>query len=362
MNPSTTVRATSSRLSMRARTRGSSKRAPGAGFAAVALLMGFYLAPWSVFVRGRPAPGTARAFWRALGSAAAPPPLGSGRAARVLGSAPASRELGSAPAPPALEVAAPSGQTKAERAALPLQRRRRRRGAQAARSARRSPAAEGRGAQARRAGAQRRRSRRGAQRAPQARAVYRRRPRPTANPRGKENVATKTETLPALEAADDIALADRLKEGRDRVLGELRKLIIGQDDVLEQVLLSLFVGGNSILIGVPGLAKTLIVHTLAQVLDLKFNRIQFTPDLMPTDITGTDIIQEDPATGRRQMVFSPGPIFANIVLADEINRAPPKTQSALLEAMQEHRVTIQGRTYTLEEPFYVFATQNPIEL
>src|SRR5690606_11589591 len=162
MNPSTTVRATSSRLSMRARTRGSSKRAPGAGFAAVALLMGFYLAPWSVFVRGRPAPGTARAFWRALGSAAAPPPLGSGRAARVLGSAPASRELGSAPSPPALEVAAPSGQTKAERAALPLQRRRRRRGAEAARSARRSLAAEGRGAQVRRAGAQPRRSRGGA--------------------------------------------------------------------------------------------------------------------------------------------------------------------------------------------------------
>ncbi|HEY8470785.1 MAG TPA: MoxR family ATPase [Longimicrobiales bacterium] len=172
----------------------------------------------------------------------------------------------------------------------------------------------------------------------------------------------KTETVPALEAADDIALADRLREGRDRILAELRKLIIGQDEVLEQVLLSLFVGGNCILIGVPGLAKTLIVHTLARVLDLKFSRIQFTPDLMPTDITGTDIIQEDPATGRREMVFSPGPIFANIVLADEINRAPPKTQSALLEAMQEHRVTIQGRTYTLEEPFYVFATQNPIEL
>jgi MoxR-like ATPase len=172
----------------------------------------------------------------------------------------------------------------------------------------------------------------------------------------------KTEAVPALEAADDIALADRLREGRDRVLAELRKLIIGQDEVLEQVLLSLLVGGNCILIGVPGLAKTLIVHTLARVLDLKFNRIQFTPDLMPTDITGTDIIQEDPATGRREMVFSPGPIFANIVLADEINRAPPKTQSALLEAMQEHRVTIQGRTYTLEEPFYVFATQNPIEL
>ena len=128
------------------------------------------------------------------------------------------------------------------------------------------------------------------------------------------------------------------------------------------MLLTLFVGGNSLIVGVPGLAKTLLIHTLARVLDLKFNRIQFTPDLMPSDITGTDIIQEDPATGRRQMVFAPGPIFANIVLADEINRTPPKTQSALLEAMQEHRVTIQGRTYKLEEPFYVFATQNPIEL
>ena len=128
------------------------------------------------------------------------------------------------------------------------------------------------------------------------------------------------------------------------------------------MLLTLFVGGNSLIVGVPGLAKTLLIHTLAQVLDLKFNRIQFTPDLMPSDITGTDIIQEDPATGRRQMVFAPGPIFANILLADEINRTPPKTQSALLEAMQEHRVTIQGRTYKLEEPFFVFATQNPIEL
>jgi MoxR-like ATPase len=122
------------------------------------------------------------------------------------------------------------------------------------------------------------------------------------------------------------------------------------------------VGGNSLVIGVPGLAKTLLIHTLAQVLNLRFSRIQFTPDLMPSDITGTDIIQEDTVTGRRQMVFAPGPVFANIVLADEINRTPPKTQSALLEAMQEHRVTIQGRTYKLEEPFYVFATQNPIEL
>jgi MoxR-like ATPase len=128
------------------------------------------------------------------------------------------------------------------------------------------------------------------------------------------------------------------------------------------VLLTLFVGGNSLIVGVPGLAKTLLIHTMARVLDLKFSRIQFTPDLMPSDITGTDIIQEDAATGRRQMVFAPGPIFANIVLADEINRTPPKTQSALLEAMQEHRVTIQGRTYELAEPFFVFATQNPIEL
>jgi len=165
-----------------------------------------------------------------------------------------------------------------------------------------------------------------------------------------------------LDSADDIVLADKMKAGREQIVTELRKLIIGQDDVIGQVLLTLFVGGNSLLVGVPGLAKTLLIHTMARVLDLKFSRIQFTPDLMPSDITGTDIIQEDAATGRRQMVFAPGPIFANIVLADEINRTPPKTQSALLEAMQEHRVTIQGRTYQLEEPFYVFATQNPIEL
>ncbi len=153
-----------------------------------------------------------------------------------------------------------------------------------------------------------------------------------------------------------------MNHGRREILKELRKQIVGQELVLDQVLLSLFVGGNSLIIGVPGLAKTLLIATMAKVLDLKFNRIQFTPDLMPSDITGTDIIQEDPATGRRSMVFAPGPIFANIVLADEINRTPPKTQAALLEAMQEHRVTIQGRTYTLEEPFHVFATQNPIEL
>ena len=165
-----------------------------------------------------------------------------------------------------------------------------------------------------------------------------------------------------LDSPDDVALADRMKSGRDRIVSELRKAIVGQEDVVNEVLLTLFVGGNSLIVGVPGLAKTLLVFTLARVLDLKFSRIQFTPDLMPSDITGTDLIQEDPGTGRRQMVFAPGPIFANIVLADEINRTPPKTQSALLEAMQEHRVTIQGRTYPLEEPFYVFATQNPIEL
>ena len=164
------------------------------------------------------------------------------------------------------------------------------------------------------------------------------------------------------ESADDIALADKMKVGRQQIIAELGKRIIGQSDVIELILLSLFVGGNSLIVGVPGLAKTLLIATLARVLELKFNRIQFTPDLMPSDITGTDIINEDAATGRRQMVFAPGPIFANIVLADEINRTPPKTQSALLEAMQEHRVTIQGRTYELVEPFFVFATQNPIEL
>jgi MoxR-like ATPase len=170
-----------------------------------------------------------------------------------------------------------------------------------------------------------------------------------------------TETI-TIDSPDDVALADRMNAGKAKIISELRKLIIGQEKTVEEVLLTLFVGGNSLIVGVPGLAKTLIIYTLARVVDLKFNRIQFTPDLMPSDITGTDIIQEDAVTGRRQMVFAPGPIFANIVLADEINRTPPKTQSALLEAMQEHRVTIQGRTYKLEEPFYVFATQNPIEL
>ncbi|MFO1351448.1 MAG: MoxR family ATPase [Gammaproteobacteria bacterium] len=166
----------------------------------------------------------------------------------------------------------------------------------------------------------------------------------------------------SLAADADIALADDLKNRYDRVRAELKKRIIGQDDVVELVLLTLLVGGNSLIVGVPGLAKTLLIYTIAQVLELKFSRIQFTPDLMPSDITGTDLVQENPESGRREMVFLPGPLFANIVLADEINRTPPKTQAALLEAMQEHRVTVQGKTYTLDEPFFVFATQNPIEL
>jgi MoxR-like ATPase len=175
-------------------------------------------------------------------------------------------------------------------------------------------------------------------------------------------VNTLTHDTVKMDSPDDIALADTMNAARGQIIAELKKLIVGQDETVNLILLSLFVGGNSLIVGVPGLAKTLLIRTLAQVLDLKFNRIQFTPDLMPSDITGTDIIQEDAQTGRRQMAFAPGPIFANIVLADEINRTPPKTQAALLEAMQEHRVTIQGRTYELEEPFFVFATQNPIEL
>ena len=141
----------------------------------------------------------------------------------------------------------------------------------------------------------------------------------------------------------------------------MRKVIVGQDEVIEQVLIALFVGGHCLITGLPGTAKTLLVRTLAQTLGLKFKRIQFTPDLMPSDITGTDIIEEDPTTGRRTWTFVPGPIFANMLLADEINRTPPKTQSALLEAMQELSCTVRGHQYQLEPPFFVLATQNPIE-
>jgi len=160
----------------------------------------------------------------------------------------------------------------------------------------------------------------------------------------------------------DEELLDRLAEARVELLREIRKAIIGQDEVIEQVLISLFVGGHTIISVVPGLAKTLLVKTISSVLDLSFKRIQFTPDLMPADITGTEIIEEDRTTGRRQLQFIRGPVFANIILADEINRTPPKTQAALLEAMQEGSVTVQGTSYELPRPFFVLATQNPIEM
>jgi MoxR-like ATPase len=166
-------------------------------------------------------------------------------------------------------------------------------------------------------------------------------------------------TLDSTELKERI---ERFRSVRDAILAQVHSVIVGQDEVLEQILIALFVGGHCLITGLPGTAKTLMVRTIAQTLGLLFKRIQFTPDLMPSDITGTDIIEEDPTTGHRRWTFVPGPIFGNILLADEINRTPPKTQSALLEAMQEHRVTIQGRTYDLDEPFYVFATQNPIEL
>ena len=155
-------------------------------------------------------------------------------------------------------------------------------------------------------------------------------------------------------------LAGEVQDGRERLLAELRKVIVGQDEVVDQVLIALFTGGHCLLTGVPGLAKTLLIKTIAEILHLTFKRIQFTPDLMPADITGTEILDED--GGHRTLRFLKGPIFAQIILADEINRTPPKTQAALLEAMQEYHVTAAGRTYPLERPFFVLATQNPIEL
>jgi MoxR-like ATPase len=163
------------------------------------------------------------------------------------------------------------------------------------------------------------------------------------------------------EERGDVAAAVDLKEAYDALRREIAKVIVGQETIVEELLISLLARGHCLLIGVPGLAKTLLIRTLAQVLDLKFSRIQFTPDLMPSDITGTEIIEERGAGGAKAFKFMQGPVFANIVLADEINRTPPKTQAALLEAMQEHRVTAAGRTYTLQEPFFVLATQNPIE-
>jgi MoxR-like ATPase len=153
-----------------------------------------------------------------------------------------------------------------------------------------------------------------------------------------------------------------LLDSQKQIREQLRKVIIGQDDVIEQVLIAIYVGGHCLITGLPGLAKTLLVRTIAQTLGLTFRRIQFTPDLMPADITGTEIIEEDRTSGKRHLEFVPGPVFANLILADEINRTPPKTQAALLEAMQEKHVTVGGKTFSLSPPFFVLATQNPIEL
>ena len=163
------------------------------------------------------------------------------------------------------------------------------------------------------------------------------------------------------ETQQDLASFEKLAQARQSFLSEVGKVVIGQHEILDHLLIALLAQGHSLIVGVPGLAKTLIIKTLSEVLDLSFNRIQFTPDLMPSDITGTELIDVELDTGKRSFRFYNGPIFANIVLADEINRTPPKTQAALLEAMQEHKVTAGGRTYDLDEPFFVLATQNPIE-
>ncbi|MCK4305399.1 MAG: MoxR family ATPase [Candidatus Eisenbacteria sp.] len=167
---------------------------------------------------------------------------------------------------------------------------------------------------------------------------------------------------PGLGGEQEAAAAGELEKARARIQEQIRRIIVGQDRVIEELLLALFADGHCLLVGVPGLAKTLLISTLAQILDLKFNRIQFTPDLMPSDITGTEILEENRATGERTFKFVHGPVFANLVLADEINRTPPKTQAALLQAMQEKEVSAAGQTRPLDLPFFVLATQNPIEL
>jgi MoxR-like ATPase len=161
---------------------------------------------------------------------------------------------------------------------------------------------------------------------------------------------------------NDLETVEFIKEAREKLISEIEHVIVGQHEVIDQLLMALFSRGHCLLIGVPGLAKTLLISTLAKILDLEFNRIQFTPDLMPSDIIGTEIIQDDASTGERSMRFLKGPVFANVVLADEINRTPPKTQAALLQSMQEYKVSVGGVTYDLEQPFFVLATQNPIEL
>jgi MoxR-like ATPase len=164
------------------------------------------------------------------------------------------------------------------------------------------------------------------------------------------------------QTQEDLLAVEKLGQAHEKLVGQIGRVIVGQKDVIEELLISLLCNGHCLLVGVPGLAKTLMISTIAQILELKFQRIQFTPDLMPSDITGTEIIEENVSTGKRDFRFVKGPVFANIVLADEINRTPPKTQAALLQAMQEHEVTAGGETYALPEPFFVLATQNPIEL
>ena len=164
-----------------------------------------------------------------------------------------------------------------------------------------------------------------------------------------------------MPVTEEIQAIDKLMSGKEAILKQMREVIVGQENAIDQILMAFFAGGHCLLEGVPGLAKTLIIKTIANILDLDFKRIQFTPDLMPTDITGTDVLEENRATGRREIRFIRGPIFSNILLADEINRTPPKTQAALLEAMQEFHVTVGGNTLELNKPFFVLATQNPIE-
>src|SRR5271165_5458963 len=167
--------------------------------------------------------------------------------------------------------------------------------------------------------------------------------------------------IPTLETGELKDRVARFQRVRDEIVTQVHRVIVGQEEVIEQVMIALFVGGHCLITGLPGTAKTLLVRTLSQALGLVFKRIQFTPDLMPTDITGTDIIEEDPASGHRTWTFIEGPIFSNVLLADEINRTPPKTQSALLEAMQERSCTVRGNQYIIKAPFFVLATQNPIE-
>jgi MoxR-like ATPase len=171
-----------------------------------------------------------------------------------------------------------------------------------------------------------------------------------------------TTTLTALDSTELKERIARFQKAQEDIVSQVRRVIVGQEEVIDQVLIALFVGGHCLITGLPGTAKTLLVRTLSQALGLVFRRIQFTPDLMPSDITGTDIIEEDTSTGRRTWTFVPGPIFCNVLLADEINRTPPKTQSALLEAMQELTCTVRGNNYKISPPFFVLATQNPIEL